>query len=291
MQEDLRAPRRGSRPGDLIRQEAADASAAGRSERAIELYERLLKEYPEDAASWYALCGLLRSMRRHDDAAVAGERAARLDRVLDLADLFEGDQRWRKGDDAAALGWYDRYLERFPSGPFGAYALSRRAGCLARMNREGEALATLRRVVQMAPRHAQTRFDLGMLLGEQGALDEAVEELRIARSLEPEIGSYSLALGTTLLAMGSVEEAVRELREAVARRPCCAVAHARLAIGLAQLGEDVGAAEHLRVATSLEPPTLETSQLAARLNRRRFPARGGMAGRTTNVMLKPGEGP
>jgi tetratricopeptide (TPR) repeat protein len=287
MQEELRAPRRGSRPEDLARQEAAEAGAR-RAQRAIELYARLVKADPEDASSWYALSDLLRSVGRLEEAGRAMERAARLDRVLDLADLFEGDQRFRNGDDEGAVAWYDRYLERFSNGPFGAYALSRKAGCLARLNREGEALAALRQVVELAPRHAQTRSDLGHLLGEQGALDEAIEQLRIARSLEPEIGGYSLALGTTLLAMGNVAEAVPELEAAITRRPCWAVAHAHLAVALAQIGEEEAAAEHLRIATSLEPPTLEIRQLAARLQRRRLTGRDSVTVRTTNVVLHPG---
>jgi len=74
-------------------------------------------------------------------------------------------------------------------------------------------------VIAVAPRHGDTRLDLGVLLRERGKLDEAVAELRTAREILPSSGRTRWALGTTYLQMGRTQEGIAELETAVARRP------------------------------------------------------------------------
>jgi tetratricopeptide (TPR) repeat protein len=140
-----------------------------------------------------------------------------------------------------------------------------------RLGRDDEAIETLRRVLSVAPRHGDTRLDLGVLLRERGKLDEAVAELRTAREILPDLGTYAMALGTTYLQMGKTREGIAELETAVARRPTWALARGTLAAALMHEKRFAEAAEHARLATMLNPDNPAFRRLAAAAARRAAP--------------------
>lgn len=265
LQEALRSPRHPD--AGVERLEGARAEAAGQDERALELYWHLLDERGEDASLWYALAGVFARLGRAIEATSARERAVALDPLLVYADLFEGDRLWLNGRYEEALARFGRYLSGFPGDRFTPYALRRRAGCLMRLNRHREAIETFREVLLLAPQHADTHMDLGMLLRERGDLDQAAEEFRRARNVLPDVALYRMALGTTYLMGGRVEEAIEELEAAVERRPCFLAARSLLASALFQLGRYQESGRHLAFALALEPSSPQLRLLAAQLRK------------------------
>ncbi len=267
LQERLREPERPEGEWEELRLAAHKAEVERDLGEAVDLYRQLVLLRDDDATLWYALGRALEAARHPSEASRARAQAERLDPLLTRADLFEGDRQWLNGMCAAAVPCYDRYLERFPRDDFTPYARRRRAGCLVQLHRTDEALAEFRRVVEIAPRHADSRVDLGLLLRDQGDFGGAVEHLRAARRILPEVASYAMALGSTYLLQGRTKEGIAELEDAVARRPCYVQARARLATALYQEGRFDEAARHLQIALALQPANPRFRILAAQLRR------------------------
>ena len=266
MQHRLRFPE--TPPADVAeeRLQAAEAEDAGDLSLAEQRYRGLVEQVPDDAALWFSLALVLEAAGRVDEAEGAWHRAAALDPLLEHGDLFVADRLWINGGYQAALARYERYIQKFPKGPFTPYALRRRVGCLTSLGRKRDALWSLQRLVRVVPNHADTRLDLGILLRDAGALDQALEQLRTARRILPDRAMYALALGTTYLVNDMLEEGIRELEFAVERQPCLAKARGNLSAALLQSGRHQDAARHLSLALAFQPNSPQLRSILAQLN-------------------------
>ncbi|HEX4826444.1 MAG TPA: tetratricopeptide repeat protein [Candidatus Polarisedimenticolaceae bacterium] len=227
--------------------------------------EARVQALPDDAAAWYALSLAEARAGRSAERETARARAVALDPVLSDAGLFEADALFINGRWADALAAYRDYRRAHPIGPFTVYGLRREASCLARLRRDDEAIATLRRVVAEAPQHGDSRLELGVLLRESGDVEGAVAEFREARRILPDQGSYAMALGTGYAREGRVDDALSELADAVRLRPTWAAAQANLGGLLIEAGRPAEAAVHLDAAAFLDPGDPAIRDLRARV--------------------------
>ena len=249
------------------RAEADAASEAGRESAAVATWRALSAEHPEDGSLWYALSRAEAKSGRSSAEAAALAKAVAADPVLEDAPLFEADALWLNQRYAEALDVYKDYRRARPSGPFLAYTLRREAGCLVRTGHADEAIATFRKVIAIAPDHADTRLDLGLLLRDRGDLDGAIAQFLEARKILPDLAAYAMVLGTTYAKQGRIGEAVGALEVAVSRRPTWVQAQVNFGLLLAQVGRPVDAATHLNAAAMLEPRDPQIARLLARLRR------------------------
>ena len=92
---------------------------------------------------------------------------------------------------------------------------------------------------------AETHFNLGNALRNQGKLDEAIAAYRRAIGIEPDRPEAYTNLGNALKAQGKLDEAIAAYRRAIGIKPDLAQAYSNLGIGLAGQGkldfEDVAA--------------------------------------------------
>jgi tetratricopeptide (TPR) repeat protein len=249
------------------RAEADAAYQAGNTAAAVAAWRELAASHPEDGSVWYALAAAADSGHAAAGAADLAKAVA-ADPVLDDAPLFEADALRLGQKYGEAFDRYRDYRRALPSGPYLAYALSREAECLTRMGRNDDAIATLRKVIVMAPDHADTRLDLGVLLRDRGDLPGAVEQLAEARKLRSDVAAYAMALGIAYAKQEKFGEAVDALEDAVLRRPSWAEARVNLGLVLTRAGRPVDAAEQFDTALTLEPRDPEIARLAGRLKRR-----------------------
>lgn len=161
----------------------------------------------------------------------------------------------------------------------------------ARLGRNQDAEATLRRALAIAPKDASVNFNFGLLMAEQGDATAAEQALRTALASDPEMAAaahnlgillaadrpgealvfsrqacalepgnarYAHTLAFYLQAAGRRDEAVQVLREAIARRPAVGEPYALLAQLLAQAGRRDEAAAVLQGA--LGDSTLPAAQ-------------------------------
>lgn len=95
--------------------------------------------------------------------------------------------------------------------------------------------------------------NLGIVLMNEGRLDEAMALARTVRDRNPEAQEARLNLGVLLARAGRYAEAVPEFREAVRIRPDDDGARIKLGAALARVGDPAGAAAQYREALRLDP--------------------------------------
>lgn len=124
---------------------------------------------------------------------------------------------------------------------------------LAQSERQvSEAIASFRRVLEIAPRHALARYNLALVLRRADRLPEAIEELERVLAIEPRAEAH-YTLGIIYWHQGDLERATRALRAAAAARAAYAEAHATLGAVLKSARDWNGAAAALRRAIALRP--------------------------------------
>ena len=80
-------------------------------------------------------------------------------------------------------------------------------------------------------------FELGLALGEQGQLDEAIAACRRTIELKPDHADAHFSLGNFLAQTGRLAEAEAAYREAIALRPDHAESHCNLGFVLSKQGK------------------------------------------------------
>jgi tetratricopeptide (TPR) repeat protein len=178
-------------------------------DRAIELYDRYLAEFPAHADVLY-------------DRGVAFEM--------------------RKEYDRALLD-YDAALASFPDHRL---ALNNRGVVLARLDRTEEAVVSLRRLLELEPQDLLAWKNLGLTYHQRGELDEAIKVLQDAEEFGVDAELHYLR-GRTLLALGQVEQAEELFTKVVLEAPdqgkawlnrgICRLRMGQQELGLADLAE------------------------------------------------------
>jgi tetratricopeptide (TPR) repeat protein len=114
------------------------------------------------------------------------------------------------------------------------------------------AIATFRRVLQLAPKHTLARYNLALVLKRADRLPEAIEALQRALETEPRPEAL-YTLGVIYWQQGDTERAARALRDAVAADARYADAHYTLGVVLAARNDWRGAADALRRSIAIRP--------------------------------------
>jgi predicted O-linked N-acetylglucosamine transferase (SPINDLY family) len=222
---------------------------AGRRREARALYERALRQRPDDlqARFAYGLCLLEDGNLADGIAAMRLLVAARPDHAG--AHQALGKALALGGDAAAAEAHLRRAVELAPEQ---ADAWIELGGLLARRAPD-EAERTLRAAVQRHPRHAGLWCNLGNLLVERGRRAEAAECWRKALAINPAQIEAELALALERRADGAVGEAVAMLERAIARRPDVAELHYNLGVTYYHARKPAEAVAALRRALAANP--------------------------------------
>src|SRR5262249_37846712 len=153
---------------------------AGQRAEAIQTLQRLTEVLPGNADAWFNLGNFYRAERRLDDAVAAFSRAAplRSDNAEPWINL--GYVLAQQGNFAEAERQLREAITRFPREPD---LLVNLAQVQRATHRSSEALATLERCVQLAPRHtgyrvtrALARLELGEVQAAHAELDQLIRE-------------------------------------------------------------------------------------------------------------------
>jgi len=110
-----------------------------------------------------------------------------------------------------------------------------------------------RRAIGIDPKNAQAHVELGIALGKQGKLDEAIESIRRAIELAPELATAHYDLGVAFENHGKQDEAIESYRRAIKFDPEFREAHENLGIALGKQGKLDEAIESFRRAIKLDP--------------------------------------
>jgi tetratricopeptide (TPR) repeat protein len=116
-----------------------------------------------------------------------------------------------------------------------------------------EVTKTLRRVLELNPRHAPAHHQLGMALESQGKKVEAMAEFRVAVELAPGFIEARHALGKAAMEIKDWETAAAQFRGVIAWEPKDAAAHHQLSRALRAMGQTEESESELRAAQQLNP--------------------------------------
>jgi len=139
------------------------------------------------------------------------------------------------------------------SHPDDAAVINRLATRYLLAGRVDDAVAQLRRAIQIAPRDAEAHSNLGTALQARGELAEATRELEAAARLKSNNDVVRFNLGNGYYAAGRSADAVREFTRAVALNGENADAHFNLAMILGPGGQVDQAIGHLQRVIEIDP--------------------------------------
>jgi tetratricopeptide (TPR) repeat protein len=237
-------------------------SSAGKTDSAIESFNRSLAAKPGDAGVAYDA---------YNNLGIANARAGRTSEALSYyrralqaaPDLPEAYFNLAAalavaGNGLEAMENYRLGLQRDP-GDFDAH--SNLGDLLARAAKPGEAIDEYKAALRLRPNSAATLCSLGRLLADAGSLDEAIGCFTKALLLRPDLTVAHINLGVAFAMKGDMNDALNHFREAVRQSPKNAEAHSDCARALVATG-DTGAA----VAQYGEALRIDSLNVDARLN-------------------------
>jgi protein O-mannosyl-transferase len=114
-----------------------------------------------------------------------------------------------------------------------------------------------RRALECAPGNVIAYNNLGIVLREQGRLDEAIAQHQQALEIKPNDVQAHVNLGAALYQQGRIDEALVYLQRAVAIKSDYAIGHNNLATALNALGRNDEAVVHYRRATEILPDYMD----------------------------------
>ena len=229
----------------------------GALDAAVEAYRRAITERPDfRKASNNLILALVKSGK--------GSEAIDRARALVAQSPTDPDRYLTLGlaqsdqDVEGAIATLSKVLELAPQNALARY---NRALVYRRADRLPEALADLERVLATSPR-AEAHYTMGVIYWHQGDLDRAARSLREAIASDPRYADAQDALGSVLRARRDLTGAAVALRRAIALRPDRPAAHNTLGLVLQESGDTAGArtefaeADRLRRRAALEHEAL-----------------------------------
>ena len=149
----------------------------------------------------------------------------------------------------ACRGGGEQYRKALELDPESASAHYNLAASLARSGEFAEAERHFRAALERSP-NTQTYTGLGVVLWQQGRVDEAIASLQSAIEADPKNAAAYDQLGTILVEQGKLEEAASNYRALIRNRPSAA-AHQKLAQVLTRLGRTDEARKEMEMAKAL----------------------------------------
>lgn len=222
----------------------------GQPARAIPYLEIAHHARPDDSTVRVNLAeSLYRSGQGDRARAIATLAAARNDRSGRLARLG-GGLALEAGDNEAAIPFY-RLVVAGAANDWSAW--NNLGNALEAVGEPGEAIAALRRALDLAPDSAPIRVNLGNVLVAAGKLDEAQEELNRARTLLPNDPQPLISLHALHRARGDEDSAFDALLHAARLAPTDALINHDLGAEASRLARFAQAEVAFRQALSIDP--------------------------------------
>jgi protein O-mannosyl-transferase len=116
-----------------------------------------------------------------------------------------------------------------------------------------EAINEFRRAVAIDPAFVEAHTNLGHFLALQGSRQEAIGQLRRALQIDPTFPNAHNTLGNILADKGELDDAIGHFRKALQKNPELAMTHYNLGRALAKRGDPAEAMVHYRRALEIDP--------------------------------------
>ncbi len=207
---------------------AIELADHGRLSEAVPLLRTALALRPDYAQAHNNIGDDLTRLGRPGEAVVHLRRALELQPAYPEAHYNLGAALMDLGRPADGIASFEAALHLRPGYSAAARALGRALATQGPAERRHEALPLLERAVDLAPRDAEARIDLGFYLLTLRRTSEALPHLRRAVELRPEMADAHVVLGQALVLTGRFPEALAAFERALAIEPAHAGARQEL---------------------------------------------------------------
>jgi len=171
--------------------------------------------------------------------------------VMNIPQAFAlARQHHRAGQLAEAEAIYREILAADPSHADALHLLGVLAG---QTGRNEAAVDFIRRAIALRPDHPEAHKNLGVALKNSGQIAESITAYRQAIVLKPDYAEAHKNLGSALYQLRKFGEAIAACRQAIALRPDFAEAHSNLGAALRENGQPDEAIAACRCAIALKP--------------------------------------
>jgi serine/threonine protein kinase/tetratricopeptide (TPR) repeat protein len=168
---------------------------------------------------------------------------------------MKGPERVKAAD--TAIGYFQQAVQKDPGFAL-AYTGLADASLLMYMNKKDsfwsqKALGAAQRAEQLKDDLPEVHFSLGSVYQQTGKPAQAIAELKRGLQLAPNSDTGYLRLGTAYLESGQKEEGIAAYKKAIEVNPYYWVPHLELGTAYFSIGENEKALEELKRVTELEP--------------------------------------
>ncbi len=221
----------------------------GRPAAALENFQRAVELVPAQA-QYHLRTGIAyRALKQPAEAIRALETAASIEPTADthgvLADAYSADGHLLEA--VQQYRWAVELSGGLPSYLVNAAQVQRRAGLLA------EAEASLQRALAADSSLAGAHFELGVLLEDQGRIQDAFASYARASELAPDVTEYLVALSRSARMAGDTERARAVIDRAVELAPSSGAVWDEMGTLALERGDTSLALQHSRTAVAREP--------------------------------------
>lgn len=226
--------------------------AQGKAGEAIQHYEILARENPNDARVWFELASLYRSLAVH-----AYKRLDGIDPDSFMIDILRAEA---ESDDLRyedAVKRYKEALRKQPNFPGLHFALGE---IYFKMDKPAEAEPELRLALKEDPSNPPANYMLGQILLRNKKAEEALNFLQVASNGDPTFMKGHLELGKCYLQLGRIEDAQAALARAVEADPKAPEPHVLLVQVYTRLKDDAKRQSELAIIQRLERESRERLQ-------------------------------
>ena len=262
------APKAASGTAPLLYELGLALRANGELVEATSAFERAVKANPKMAAAWQALGELL--TERGDEEAAQVAFRQQLAASGQHPGLRQAVRLVAQGKLGMAEGILRDYLHRWPTD---VNAIRLLADIALQLEAFDDAVALLRRCVELAPDYTQARNNYANALSKTGRFEAALREIEALERLEPQSLSHPVLAASVLVNMGAYEQAIARYEQVLKRAP----GHARLQMSyghaLKTLGRQAESIAAYRRAVEAEPNLGEAWWNLANLKTFRFDVR------------------
>ncbi len=206
---------------DAILLSAGLLDQLGRYELSVATYKQVPSSHPDYHAAEMGRAEALRRAAKPDAAIEVLEKLARDFPDQPSVYISLGDLLRQQEDYAAAARAYDKALDKTPEDSSSRWFLFYARGiCHERLDQWPQAEADFRASLDLDPNRPQVLNYLGYSLVEKSSkLDEALDMIERAVAARPDSGFIVDSLGWVLYRMGKFEEAVAHMERAVELMP------------------------------------------------------------------------
>ncbi|HTS18874.1 MAG TPA: tetratricopeptide repeat protein [Verrucomicrobiae bacterium] len=160
----------------------------------------------------------------------------------------------RNRDYKSVLSIWQDTVEKCPNN---ARALYNLGVVLIQQGRLEDGLQQYERALKIKPDYAEVHYNMGAALAQAGRVAEAIQHYRQALRIRPDFADARSNLGIALAGLGRLQEAIDEYEQALRTDPDHAEAHYNLALALMQKGEVRAAISHYEQALQIKPDFAE----------------------------------